>query len=158
MTIAARLQIIPGTSRRGWKRRRLSLDSTIQATRANVVIHDLSSTGLLIETAADLAVLDDLEIRLPEVGFTPASVIWNSGRYFGCQFKETISQAAISAALLRSPPARQPEPGPSANEALEPVEFEDDRASFGVRLRVIFGSAILLWGLIIWAGLSLFDV
>src|SRR4029453_8749195 len=105
MTIFARLQITPEADRRGRTRRRLTLASSLPATGNDVTIHDVSSTGVLMETATELAVLDDLEIELPEVGSTPALVIWNSGKYYGCQFKEGISQAAVSAALLRSTPA-----------------------------------------------------
>jgi hypothetical protein len=169
MTIQARLQITPATDRRGWNRRRLSLGSSLHATGEDVTIHDVSSTGMLIETSAELTVIDALEIELPEAGITQALVIWNSGRYYGCEFKERISQAAISAALLRSPPARPddlelplllPEPKSllkaPAFEELEPQDvLEGDKAPLGVRLRVIFGSAILLWALIIWAAVSL---
>src|ERR1044071_7931358 len=106
MTISARLQVTPAANRRGWTRRSLSLVSSLQGTGSDVTIHDVSLTGLLIETSAELTVFDDLEIELPEAGFTPALVVWNSGRFYGCQFKTRISQAAVSAALLRSPHAR----------------------------------------------------
>ena len=170
MTISARLQITPAADRRGWTRRSLSLASSLQATGQEVTIHDVSPTGLLIETATELAVFDDLEIELPEAGFTPALVVWNSGRFYGCQFRERISQAAISAAVLRSPPAqpddsalqlRLPEP---AHEAPANARFEhgnipeESKASLSVRLRVILGSAILLWALIIWAAVTLYKL
>ena len=101
MTISAQLQITPAADRRGWTRRSLSLVSSLQSTGSDVTIHDVSATGLLIETTAELAVFDDLEIELPEAGFTPALVVWSSGKFYGCQFKQRISQAAISASLLR---------------------------------------------------------
>jgi len=133
-----------------------------------VTIHDVSATGLLIETATELAVLDDLEIELPEAGFTPALVVWSSGRFYGCQFKERISQAAISAALLRSPAAepgdallqlRFTEPAPSEHaEELEAEDFAEDKAPLRVRLRVILGGSILLWALIIYAAWSIYKL
>jgi hypothetical protein len=133
-----------------------------------VTIHDVSATGLLIETATELAVLDDLEIELPEAGFTPALVVWSSGRFYGCQFKERISQAAISAALLRSPAAepgdallqlRFPELAPSEHaEELEAEDFAEDKAPLRVRLRVILGGSILLWALIIYAAWSIYKL
>jgi hypothetical protein len=170
MTISARLQITPAADRRGWTRRSLSLGSSLQATGEDVTVHDVSATGMLIETTAELSILDGLEIELPEAGFTPAVVTWNSGSYYGCQFKESISQAAISAALLRSPPAR---PGDqetpvrlfpeSAHQTIKIDESEvedivEEKASLGVRLRVILGSAVLLWALIIWAAVSVYDL
>jgi len=167
MTISAQLQITPASNRRGWTRRSLSLGSSLQGG-SDVTIHDVSATGLLIETATELAVLDDLEIELPEAGFTPALVVWSSGRFYGCQFKERISQAAISAALLRSPAAepgdallqlRFPEPDPSKHaEELEAEDFAEDKAPLRVRLRVILGGSILLWALIIYAAWSIYKL
>ncbi len=159
MTISAQLQITPAADRRGWTRRSLSLVSSLQAG-SDVTIHDVSATGLLIETTAELAVFDDLEIELPEAGLTPALVVWSSGRFYGCQFKQRISQAAISAALLRSPPPQPLEaPVHYATEARETEPpFDEDKASLTVRLRVIFGGAILLWALIIWAGWSIYKL
>jgi hypothetical protein len=168
MTISAQLQITPAADRRGWTRRSLSLVSSLQSTGSDVTIHDVSATGLLIETTAELAVFDDLEIELPEAGFTPALVVWSSGKFYGCQFKQRISQAAISASLLRSPPSsncdtafqlRLPESVQEARlfEDVQPEESAQDyKASLSVRLRVIFGGAILLWALIIWAAWSLY--
>lgn len=170
MSICARLQITPTADRRGWTRRSLSLVSSLQKTGSDVTIHDVSATGLLMETAAELDVFDALEIELPEAGFTAAVVVWSSGRFYGCQFKNRISQAAISAALLRSPPSQPgdtplqlhlPEP------ALQPegvgdvglqVASEEAKASLSVRLRVMLGSAVLLWGLIIWAAWSIYSL
>lgn len=167
MRISARLQITPAADRRDWQRRRLSLGSSLQSTGDDVTIHDISASGMLIETAAELAVFDALEIELPETGITSALVIWNSGRYFGCEFKQRLSQGAISAALLRSEPAAAAElelPLPlwesqSQESRSDESRSEDypaeDKAPFGVRLRVIFGSALLLWALIIWAAVSM---
>ena len=162
MSISARLQITPATDRRGWTRRRISLVSSLQATEGGVTIHDVSTTGLLIETSTDLSILDDLDIDLPEVGFTPALVMWSSGNFYGCQFKDQISQAAISAALLKSPAARLDQPKPTKPASVEDFEpesvAEDGKASFTVRLRVILGSAIILWALIAWAAWSIYQL
>lgn len=70
-----------------------------------VVVHDLSSTGLLLETAAKLKVGSRCTVELPDVGARAATVLWNSGRYFGCQFDVPISKGAVSAALLKNPAA-----------------------------------------------------
>lgn len=68
----------------------------------NVTIHNGSISGLLIETALPLEVGDELLVDLPEAGEVTAVVAWNSGRLFGCRFEREISQAALSAAQLRS--------------------------------------------------------
>jgi hypothetical protein len=170
MVISARLQHVPAADRRSSPRRKLSLGSSLQGTGDAVTILDFSSTGMLIETAAELLPFDAFQIELPEVGFRQAVIIWNSGRYYGCELNEPVPQAAVSAALLRSAPAapvdqltlpmepaaRQPiSTDVVQTDALEDPQtydaFEDDRASLTVRLRVIFGSAIVLWSLILWA-------
>jgi len=125
---------------------------------------------MLIETKADLAPFDSLQIELPEVGFTQAIIIWNSGRFYGCEFNEPVSQAAVSAALLRSVPKKPVElvaatsvverkiptaADVPAGQGQTDSDLEDEKASVSTRLRVIFGSAIILWALIIWAVRSL---
>jgi hypothetical protein len=92
--------------RRGSDRHLLKLrvpGSTLSERGVVVLIHDLSLTGLLIETSADLSVGAELEIQLPEAGVRQAKVVWNSGQYFGCEFHAPISRGGLSAALLKSP-------------------------------------------------------
>lgn len=92
--------------------RRVALRRTLQLTvrgetptgdSAQVLIHDISVTGLLLETSADLLIGETIEVDVPEGGPMSAIVMWNSGRFFGCQFHGRISPAAVSAAVLRSP-------------------------------------------------------
>ena len=86
-------------------RRSLQLDvpahSLSRAVQA--VIHNLSVSGLLLEGTAHLQVGETLEIDLPNAGPTPALVKWMRGDFAGCEFVAPVSQAAISAALLKSP-------------------------------------------------------
>ena len=159
MTIEARLQQDQSADRRNLSRRRLSLASSLEASGHHVSIHDISATGMLIETAAELAPDDDFEIDLPESGATRALVVWNSGPFFGCEFIEPLSRATISAALLRSLPASAPqlplsletsqENLPIAGFARDYGPVEELKAPLALRLRLILGSAILLWALII---------
>jgi hypothetical protein len=112
---------------------------------AVVLIHDLSHSGLLIETSADVAIGENLEIELPEAGLCSAKVVWNSGRYFGCEFKSPISRGALSAALLKNP--IDPEPG-------DPPDFSGyqgsddvyvDKLPLRARFLIIVGLAIASW-------------
>jgi len=151
MQALARLERVQGASRRGSSRLKLSLDASLAGSGEDVVIHDLSVGGILVETAVSLRKGARLEVDLPEVGATQAKVVWNSGDYYGCRFDKPIPKAALSAALLRNPfetPAARSVEAISGQEA---DEFVDDRASFTVRMRVILGSAVLLWALILWA-------
>jgi transcriptional regulator with XRE-family HTH domain len=94
----------PSASTRA-KRRKLMLE--VRGAHASgadvpVVVHNISETGLLIECDAALSIRDRIDIELPHAGVVPATLVWESGRMFGCQFDAPISAAALSAAQLRS--------------------------------------------------------
>ena len=96
-----------GDERRTSSRRALRLDVEGGAGAhgaAQVTIHDLSLTGVLIETSTPLTSGEMFEVGLPQADKVEASVVWSSGEFYGCQFVKPISTAALSAALLRSPP------------------------------------------------------
>jgi PilZ domain-containing protein len=151
----ARLERVESRNRRLAPRRELSLGMILPETGDEVVIHDLSATGMLIETDADLATFEQLQLDLPEVGKTVATVMWSSSRYFGCEFHRPIPKAAISAALLQSPFEQPAAVAPAAIKQHDgdddESEVEDDRFPFGARLRVIIGSSLVLWAIILWA-------
>jgi len=154
MQTLARLERIESRNRRSAPRRELSLGMVLPETGDEVVIHDLSATGMLIETGADLATFEQLQLDLPEVGQTVATVMWSSGCYFGCEFHKPIPKAAISAALLQSPFEQPAAVVPAAieqHDSDDESELEDDRFPFGTRLRVILGSSLVLWAIILWA-------
>jgi hypothetical protein len=131
-----------GDERRGSARRALQLDvetNGVSRGVAQVTIHDLSLTGVLIETSTPLAVGETFEVGLPEAGKVEASVVWMSGEFYGCQFATPISTAALSAALLRSPPDESPPVSSrlaadlvaelrSINEQVEKIAGEVERA------------------------------
>ena len=153
MLAVATIQPVKNRNRRAASRRTLHLDIRVGATGETVTIHDLSPTGVLVETAAGLARFDELAMELPEVGKTRATVVWSSGRFFGCQFDDVLPKSAVSAALLRgSFEPRQPAlPDAAPQQLKEDDDAEDDRLTFGVRLRVILGASIALWALILWS-------
>ena len=135
MSLRAQIEIEPETGeRRSSPRRRLRLQTegaSATAAQTQVVIHDLSEDGLLVESAVPLATGDVLDVVLPEVGSAPAEVAWTSGRFYGCKFKEKVPTAVVSAALLRSPGG-----GASANPNAEVVEkalIELESLSFAIR-------------------------
>lgn len=86
-------------------RRKLRLEvpgSIASGVAANVLVHNISATGMLLESEAPLAPNERFEIDLPDAGATRAKVIWTSGKLFGCAFEKPISAATLSAAQLRS--------------------------------------------------------
>lgn len=92
--------------RRGAQRLRMRLEvpgSTDPDSETTVVIHNLSATGLLIETRSDLAIGQAIRLELPETDAVHATVIWQSMPLFGCRFDRPLSRRALSAAQLRNP-------------------------------------------------------
>jgi hypothetical protein len=92
----------PAADRRRSVRRALRLGALAGDNAEVATIHDLSLTGALIETSVPMLVGATFEIELPNAGAVEASVMWNSGEYYGCQFALPISPATLSAALLQA--------------------------------------------------------
>jgi hypothetical protein len=125
--------------------------------REEVIIHDISHTGLLLETTALLTERQALDVELPEVGIVQANVVWRSSRFVGCRFATPVSQAAVSAALLRNPIA--PPEGISEERAWEKLgalcevpENSRDRTALpmAAKASIIVGASLVLWALILW--------
>lgn len=90
-------------SRSARRKLRLQLQGTgASGVDVEVLVHNISATGLLLEGKATLAPGDAIEIGLPHAGATRARVIWASGTLYGCQFDAPISPATLSAAQLRA--------------------------------------------------------
>ncbi len=132
--------------------RRVALRRTLQLTvrgetptgdSAQVLIHDISVTGLLLETSADLLIGETIEVDVPEGGPTSAIVMWNSGRFFGCQFHGRISPAAVSAAALRSPFETTSDDLGSAN-----AESTEKQLSPTAKAWILVGLVVATWALI----------
>jgi DNA-binding XRE family transcriptional regulator len=106
MVIAAHFERFPdqvGQARDPRRMLRLEAEGvTAAGDAARVLVHNISTNGLLLESEIALAAGERIDIDLPHAGTTPARVIWTSGSYFGCQFDGPISPAALSAAQLRS--------------------------------------------------------
>jgi hypothetical protein len=80
----------------------LEVEGLAEKGATRVCIHDISQTGMLLQTAATLSVGDCICVDLPEAGVTDAVVIWSEHDFFGCEFRQGLASGAISAALLRS--------------------------------------------------------
>lgn len=81
----------------------LSARVSVRGEAEQVMIHNLSMTGLLFESKLALQFGDRIEVELPEAGATQAEVVWCSDSYFGCEFANPIGAAVVSASRLRSP-------------------------------------------------------
>ena len=111
-------ELLPNGDRRRAARRALRLGAGSGGGQAT--IHDLSLTGALLETSIPMLVGAEFEVELPQAGAVRATVVWNSGEYYGCQFDLPISPAALSAALLKS------EPKDAAEALTDPVKELQD--------------------------------
>jgi hypothetical protein len=156
MALQARLAASKAGNRRSSPRRTLHLQSTLADGGEEVIIHDISHTGLLLETTALLTERQALDVELPEVGIVQANVVWRSSRFVGCRFATPVSQAAVSAALLRNPIARPEET--SEERAWErlgelcdvPESARDPNAlPIAAKVSIVAGSSVLIWVLIL---------
>jgi transcriptional regulator with XRE-family HTH domain len=87
------------------ERRRLLLETQgALATGAatQVIVHNVSESGVLLETQVDLEIGESIELDLPEAPRARARIIWASGRLYGCAFEGAIPAATLSATQLRS--------------------------------------------------------
>lgn len=131
MAIAAQFKEIPEAARKP-RDARLSLrlqapGETASGSTADVLVHNISATGLLLESGMPLAIDERIAIDLPHAGATWAKVIWSSDNFVGCQFDAGLSPAALSAAQLRGA-VGQPIDMPAPSDGMR------DEA-FGARLR-----------------------
>ncbi|MGV1682862.1 helix-turn-helix domain-containing protein [Sphingopyxis sp. NJF-3] len=115
---------------RSSERRKLRLllkGSKTSGSGIKALVHNISATGLLIESDVDLKPGDGIEIALPHAGATSVSVVWASGSIYGCRFDTPVSTATLSAASLRS--VATPDAPAEADEEAAALE------SFGLRLQ-----------------------
>ena len=144
-------EVIGKADRRQSDRRSLTLSATANPPSAGevpIVVRDISRRGLLIEAeSTTLSPGDLITIDLPDRGLVTAQVAWASGAYFGCQLDQTISPAAVSAALLKADPG-----GRRPGETSAPQTLAARIASRGIRpelnFSVPFHLSLLLWSLI----------
>ncbi len=116
-----------------------------------VIVHNLSVSGVLIETAADLMMGQDIAIALPEAGDVVASVVWQSERLYGCRFRQPLPRATLSAARLRNPLPSDFDPADRADGDTD----ADAEETLGARLRRLRQArGLSLAGLAQAAGLS----
>ena len=134
MSLHAQLDIEPeGGERRASRRRKLQLHAegvSASSAQTEVIIHDLSEDGLLVESPIALTEGEMLEVVILEAGTVQAEVAWSSERFFGCRFNRPISTAAVSAALLRSPSGDKAAPNTAA---VEKALVELEALSFAIK-------------------------
>ncbi len=125
-----------------------------------VTVHELSTSGFLIETEQPLAIGSEVSFMLPVVGPVAGEIVWGSGNFVGGQFRSPLSRDAVSAALSAS---RIVWPEFSASSAADrgaprvPTRVHEPEPAepalpLSSRIQIIFGSSLLLWSLIVASG------
>lgn len=120
---------LPGEEKRASERRSLFLETSGSlpgGLEANVVIHNISEGGLLMETEMRLGVEERLVLDLPEAGAVRAVIVWQSGSLFGCAFEQALDQKALAGVQLRSDPGVAPF-SPSLEAPPEPLGVKLNR-------------------------------
>jgi len=136
MAISAYLDALADGRKRRTARRKLHLNAQGAGSAGadiQVLIHNISLSGMLIECDASLAVDDQIEVDLPHAGVVTTIIIWVSDNLFGCQFATPISPAAVSAAQLQSA-ALGDDAGPILGST-DSVAVASSNARFGARLK-----------------------
>jgi transcriptional regulator with XRE-family HTH domain len=127
MAIKAHLdQPVSSQDKRGAPRRALRLETSGTlpgGQEANVTLHNISATGLLLETGLGLAVGEELTLDLPETGRVAARIVWRSESLYGCAFATPLGAGALAAAQLLALSVEQsPLPTPAPAPATPPAE------------------------------------
>lgn len=162
--VHARIEDVNVGSRRRLARKTLSLGTVGSSASgtADVLIRNISRTGLLLETPAVLALDETIAINIPESRGARAVVKWASGQFYGCEFVRPISQAAVSACQLKADyedkAAEKDFPvaaasGPWTASAAVPSSI-DNQASLGTKMRWILLLTALSWLIVAAAATS----
>jgi hypothetical protein len=140
VSLQAYFEALPATGgdRRGSPRQTLVLGSRIGACGTPVRIHDLSASGLMIESAAALMPGEIVDVELPEAGRTEARVVRRDGDRAGCEFLQPLSKAVLSAAFLRADAAP-----PLVFRPLAPPVRRYGRAIGATVLLLLVGGALI---------------
>jgi transcriptional regulator with XRE-family HTH domain len=137
MAIKAHIdQPAPGQAQRNGFRHALRLETSGTlpgGIDANVTVHNISISGLLLETGVDLEAGETLTLDLPEAGAVEARIVWRSQQLYGCAFAEPLTHAAIAAAQLQGLPIGEPvSPVPASKPSIAPRTGSTE--TLGVRI------------------------
>lgn len=106
------------------------------------MIMDISIGGALLRTSQPLTIGDSITINLPHGPAAEAQVTWSNGPLAGCRFVSPITEAMISAALLKSDPVV---PETAMLPGNDFAQDAPDRTRMARGIPIIIGSSLLLW-------------
>ena len=144
-----------------------------------VTLHNLSTTGLLIQTATPISAGTAITLALSEHEDAAATIVWSDGAFHGAVFEKPLGRGVLTAITARSkvvwPKFNPPNPPAETrkNDALsadiidfataeivgshetQPVCIARSELPVSVRVQVILGIAATVWSVII-GGATLF--
>jgi hypothetical protein len=167
MTISAILLHEQGDEGRSCERFRVRFGAVrldAAADAPDLIVHDVSASGFLLQTDAVLPCGTQIIVELPGAIFRQACILWSSNDFYGAQFSKMLEPAELEQILMANPvvwpdlweggsitPGRLTQcqvPPPHlqleqllSSELLSPQE----RLPLTIRLRIIFGATALLW-------------
>ncbi len=118
---------------------------------SELVVLDMSTTGLMVSTAASLELGEEVEIQFPDLCSEKLSVVWGDDDRYGLKFLTPVTSAMVASVLLRSPHARITRNGA---EVLDPADGLVTKLPVAVRAWSIIGASAVLWSLIGIAALA----
>ena len=125
MPLPAEIEKVQATTdQRGYCRRtlRLRVEGELSLHATEAIICNLSEQGLLLESTTELTVGERLHVELPGSGMRSAIVVWNRDHLYGCEFPIPITNATVSAMLLRAPAESIVQDGEMSETPISPVD------------------------------------
>jgi hypothetical protein len=147
--------------RRAVERFVAGLDSTMREAERHefdVVIEDLSATGLSMSAIAGLTCDDQITLDIPGVGARSATVVRAASGKFGCTFAQPLSDADLSRVL--NPRSATVIAFPRREMAVDVLEDPEPHVIPYARWQrglLLLGLGVTCWGLVIWAVMAIFS-
>jgi hypothetical protein len=131
-------------------RSRTHFPASVDSHTHHVIIHNLSSEGLLIESHDDLEIGAEVTLDISDLGRHVAHVIWRDGVFYDCQFASAIPAARVrrklhSAKVVWAPFAA--DRATLAQPRIESAAQANSGLSSRARLAVILSAALLCWAI-----------
>lgn len=137
---------------------RLEASAATPQGRGEIEVHNLSRTGMLAELAGSIDAGAAIEVELPGGTRHRADIVWSDEGLSGCRFAHPLSDAQLSAALLRSSPqlAASAPAQKTCDEAMarlrqhwdeeaEPAPASDRKLPLRTRMWIIGGLGLAGW-------------
>ena len=149
-------RIETSTENDGCRHKIISVDQTEPDPSSRVTLHDTVCIDFVIETEAILSVGEFIEIYQSDESFRTAVILWISRPLAGCRF---IAPQNPDLAKFEPMPVGNIRSADSVLKRIEtplsedtgehqPPRVSSESLSIGVRIWIMFGLSLLLWGII----------